>query len=58
MSSKKFFYWLNSDCFPRRGPELKRGEKYRVDDFGEAIVDAWIATGHATHDKPKQQGEK
>ncbi len=58
MSSKKFFYWLGSDSYPRRGAMLTRGEKYRAEDYGEAIVDAWIATGHATHDKPKQQGEK
>jgi len=54
MSEKKKFIWLADDCVTRsvmgRGAtELKKGESYDVGEFGEKVVEVWVASGHASY---------
>jgi len=62
----KKFIWLSDDCYPRKGPKLKKGETYSTDEFddpkrkvkGEDVVAEWVRqklARYTSDEKPKEK---
>lgn len=51
----KQFTWLSDSCFPKKGPDLKKGELHNVADYPPAVIEEWAKTGHIMfEDEPKK----